>query len=81
MKFPVVASDGYSYERSAIIDLIKQTKPSNLVSPITRETLIPVVHENKALKKIIDSYIDRDVRLINQAFDLGVQSNKRSRTE
>ena len=44
---PVVASDGHSYEREAIMQVIGSTR----ISPITRDNLLPQVYPNHTLKK------------------------------
>lgn len=52
---PVIASDGHSYERAALVRLIS----SNAVSPLTREKLNPnVLISNVNLKKRIRDYDD-----------------------
>ena len=55
MQDPVMASDGYSYERIAIE---KWLKCSNR-SPITREALTTVLLPNRALKDTMDA-LDKD---------------------
>ena len=57
---PVVASDGHSYERQAIEEVIGGTK----VSPLTREVLEPIVYANTALLKRIRSYDDELLRAV-----------------
>lgn len=52
---PIVASDGHTYEKEAILKIIQSTK----VSPLTRETLTMVVVPNHALRKRIASYAMR----------------------
>ena len=42
---PVVASDGHTYERHAIEEVLRTTQ----VSPMTRENLHPLVYPNRAL--------------------------------
>lgn len=52
MVYPVVASDGHSYEHSAIDRVLRGSG----VSPLTRETLCRRVFPNKALEKRILAY-------------------------
>ena len=52
MRDPVVASDGRSYERDAIVEVMER---SNL-SPITREELKPDVFPNINLRARIEEY-------------------------
>lgn len=49
---PVVASDGFTYERIAIEEVMRTTG----ISPLTREQLYPIVFPNLALKGRIRSY-------------------------
>lgn len=49
---PMVASDGHTYEKEAIIKIIESTR----VSPLTREGLTTVLVPNHALRKRIASY-------------------------
>jgi len=50
---PVVASDGHSYERDAIMHVLFR---SNGLSPLTRERLRPELFANIALRKRIEEY-------------------------
>jgi hypothetical protein len=50
---PVVACDGHSYERSAILDVIRS---GNGLSPLTREPLNDHLFSNRNLKKRIELY-------------------------
>ena len=50
---PVVASDGNTYERSAIQAVLQSANP---ISPLTREALEPNVFANRALKKRIEEH-------------------------
>ena len=57
----MVASDGFSYERSAILSVING---GNGLSPFTREPLQPNVRPNLNLKKCIlefDQWFDKNV--------------------
>lgn len=56
MKHPVVASDGHSYEKAALENLLAQPKP---LSPITNKSLKKdVMYENLLLKKLMSKTID-----------------------
>lgn len=52
MDDPVLASDGHSYERSAIGNVIKQAP----ISPLTRERLESFVFTNRALHERIKKF-------------------------
>ena len=52
---PVVASDGFSYEREAINQVLSQPEP---LSPMTREPLLSNVFPNRNLKNRIAEYED-----------------------
>ena len=49
---PVVASDGNSYERAAIVDWFSR----NNTSPITREPMPNTLIQNRNLKKMIQEW-------------------------
>ena len=53
MRDPVVASDGNSYERTAIQVVLQR---GNALSPLTREVLRPELFPNRNLRKRIESY-------------------------
>ena len=53
MADPVVASDGHSYERSAIADVLKGP---NKKSPLTREVLSDALVPNRALRRRIEEH-------------------------
>ena len=53
MKDPVVASDGHSYERSAIEEVLRGPHP---LSPLTRATLGPALVPNLNLRRRIEDY-------------------------
>ena len=57
MKDPVVASDGHSYERSAIEEILRGPHP---ISPLTRATLGPALVPNLNLRRRIE---DREAEL------------------
>ena len=50
---PVVASDGFSYEKYAIQNVLKSRTPK---SPITREPLSSTLYFNKSIKSMIDEF-------------------------
>lgn len=50
---PVVASDGHTYERYAIQDMLNRNG-RNGKSPITREPLAPNLYPNRTLKSLMD---------------------------
>lgn len=54
MQCPCVASDGHTYERTAIETVIR----GSCVSPLTREPLLPHVFPNTALRNRIRAYHD-----------------------
>ncbi len=63
MRDPVVASDGHTYERLSLSELIRRQKSS----PMTREVLDPrVVIPNIALRKRIRSYIDEVCSIVEE---------------
>ena len=53
MKDPVVASDGHSYERSAIEEVLRGPHP---ISPLTRATLGPALVPNLNLRRRIEEH-------------------------
>ena len=53
MHDPVVASDGFSYEREAIQAVLST---GNQLSPLTRELLTPVLVPNRALRRRIEEH-------------------------
>ncbi len=53
MEDPVIADDGYVYERSAILEYFK----SNITSPVTNEVFDDfILRSNKQIKKKIDLF-------------------------
>jgi hypothetical protein len=67
---PVVASDGHSYERTAIEDYIKRKQAARqpALSPLTRETLKrDVLIPNIALRKRIESHAADELRVAEAA--------------
>lgn len=56
MRDPVVASDGHSYEREAIEEVIQggAIRSDGPVSPLTREHIRPFVFANRNLRRRID---------------------------
>jgi hypothetical protein len=57
MTDPVIASDGYSYERSYIKELLKKPNPK---SPKTNEDLTKTLIRNYSLKSIINEFKERE---------------------
>lgn len=55
MKDPVVASDGQTYDRSAIATVLARRKEKR-ISPITREPLARSLRPNRPIKSLIDAY-------------------------
>ena len=53
MVYPVVASDGHSYERTAIQDVLGS---ANKKSPLTREVLTRTLVPNHALRRRIEEH-------------------------
>ena len=53
MRVPVVASDGFTYESSALTDWFR----TNQISPQTRAPLLPVAYRNLALQKLIVRWV------------------------
>jgi hypothetical protein len=51
---PVVASDGFTYEKTEILDFVNQSH----ISPETLEPMEPVFYDNICLKKIIQSLVN-----------------------
>ena len=69
MRDPVVASDGHSYERRAIEEVLRQPAPR---SPLTREALRSEVVPNHALRKRIEEHeseLDRTLERVAQALE------------
>ena len=54
---PTCAMDGFSYERTAI-EAWLATGSQNHRSPMTNNPMEPILFENKALKSIINKYIE-----------------------
>ena len=50
---PVVASDGFSYEKYAIQHVLKSRTPK---SPITRKPLSRTLYPNKSIESMIDEF-------------------------
>lgn len=55
MKDPVIAEDGFTYERSAIQEWFGQR--SQTISPMTNIEILPDLNENVLLKERIDNYL------------------------
>ena len=63
MTDPVIAEDGFTYEREHIVNWINRERPpgQQLISPLTSEPMGINLIPNKSLKKIIDSSVfDRE---------------------
>ena len=71
MEDPVVASDGHTYERSAIEQVLR--RPSCRLSPITRETLQSALYPNIALRQRIAAYGAEVETVAERALELGVE--------
>lgn len=63
MRDPVVASDGHSYERKSIEQVLDDTA----VSPMTREPLTPYLFPNRALRKRIEEHEAEQEELARRA--------------
>ena len=59
---PVVASDGNTYERQAIQNVLNRTR----ISPISREELLPTLYPCRSLKTITDMIAENNVDFRNQ---------------
>ena len=71
MRDPVVASDGHTYEKAALVQVLQQR---DAVSPLTRESLDPgIIVPNLALRKRIRGYMDEVCEVVEE------ERNKRSR--
>ena len=75
MRDPVVASDGNSYERTAIQAVLQRV---TALSPLTREVLRPELFPNRNLRKRIESYegevLDFATKAVETAVDRFVTS-------
>tara|TARA_B100000795_G_scaffold84240_1_gene61213 strand:- start:21 stop:359 length:339 start_codon:yes stop_codon:yes gene_type:complete len=60
----VVASDGHSYERSAILSVLRE---GNGVSPLTREPLQTTIFPNRALKRRMQEHEEDLLRVVATA--------------
>ena len=70
---PVVAQDGHTYEREAIVQWIRQ----HGTSPMTRQPLsLESLNPNRALKELIDSF-EKSARKKKYQFTLNVDVRKR----
>ena len=61
---PVVASDGHSYERSAILSVLRD---GNGLSPLTREPLQATFFQNRALKRRMQEHEEDILRVVATA--------------
>ena len=60
----MVASDGHSYERAAIADVLAS---QNKKSPLTREVLRPELVPNRALRRRIEQHEEELDKMVEQA--------------
>ena len=60
----MVASDGHSYERSAILSVLRE---GNGVSPLTREPLQTTIFPNRALKRRMQEHEEDLLRVVATA--------------
>ena len=70
MKNPVVASDGHSYERAALVRYIsgRLLAGDAVISPLTREPLFPyVLIQNITLRSRIERHADEVMRVVEAA--------------
>jgi len=65
MRDPVVASDGHSYERSAILSVLRD---GNGLSPLTREPLQTTFFPNRALKRRMQEHEEDILRVAATVF-------------
>ena len=65
----MVASDGHTYERSAIAAVLQSANP---VSPLTREPLEAHVFPNRALKERITEHEEEVLRIAATAYATGI---------
>ena len=64
MQDPVVASDGHTYERSAILSVLRDgKKKGGAMSPLPREPLLATVYPNRALKRRMQGYEEDMLRV------------------
>jgi len=76
---PVIASDGYTYERMAIEKWFK----GQSISPVTAENLNnKTLYTNKVIKGLIETFLDNKLRTLKHKFEL-IKTNKilKSNTE
>lgn len=78
MQDPVCASDGHTYERSAIEDVLALPEPRRR-SPLTRATLQPFVFSNIALKNRIAAYEQEAEALAERAAQKAVRAERIAR--
>eukprot|EP00966_Prymnesium_polylepis_P054915 1269418-Prymnesium_polylepis.1 len=69
MRDPAVASDGNSYERAAIEEVLRS---GNGLSPLTREPLCPdVLIPNRNMRQRITAHEDEVLEAASRAFEAG----------
>ena len=74
MRDPVVASDGHSYERKAIEEVLRNSQPR---SPLTREPLKADLVPNHALRRRIEDHeveLDRTLEEVASAVQASAQA-------
>ena len=72
MKDPVVASDGFTYERNAIERVLMRDQMRALArSPMTQRDLEPVLFPNRALSNRIREFEGDILKAAKASFDLG----------
>ena len=77
MADPVVASDGHSYEREAIMKVVGPT--GNHVSPLTREPLSSHLYTNVALRKRMHAYVQELIQCAECAHAAGGAASKKQK--
>ena len=77
MADPVVASDGHSYEREAIMKVVGPT--GNHVSPLTREPLSSHIYANVALRKRMRAYDQELIQCAECAHAAGGAASKKQK--
>ena len=77
MSDPVVASDGHTYERAAIMAVLGPQ--GSKVSPLTREPLEPSLVQNWALLRHSQSYDEEMMRVAEMAAAAAVKAERERR--
>ena len=71
---PVVASDGFTYERDAILAVLGPQ--GSRTSPLTREPLAPFVWPNRTLLGHMESYDEEMTRTAERASAAAVKAER-----